>query len=63
MLLVPLGEIPYAVRHPSMCYHFLPQFTEFQDHPTIVFNAKESVEMPFRTFDSQESVPYADSER
>lgn len=44
---IPLDEITYVVRR------LFPQtasaLTASQDHPTIRFNDKESVEMPFRT--------------
>lgn len=43
---VPLSEIPYKVR--SICFIRLrSQLNFFQEFPTIVFNRKESVEMPF----------------
>ena len=41
-----LSDIPYVVRIFRSAIDRL--FTPAQDNPTIVFNAKESVEMPFR---------------
>ncbi|CDO72108.1 hypothetical protein BN946_scf184962.g51 [Trametes cinnabarina] len=42
-----LSEIPFLVRMLNYLRTGL-FLTPLQDHPTIVFNAKESVEMPFR---------------
>lgn len=50
---VPLSEIPYVVSNINpRRYHF--SLCVRQDYPTIVFNAKESVEMPFRTCQSSQ---------
>ncbi|KAH8990866.1 hypothetical protein EDB92DRAFT_1863676 [Lactarius akahatsu] len=52
---VPLDEIPYVVRSalrsspPTVAsLAFLTVYSFAQDYPTIRFNARESVEMPFR---------------
>ena len=50
---VPLESIDYIVRQGSdimcpCCFHCLSFRVALQDHPTIKFNANESVEMPFR---------------
>lgn len=46
---IPLDEISYVVRprFPLAQTHLTPRS---QDHPTIRFNDKESVEMPFRAY-------------
>ena len=51
-LAVALGDIPYVVTssiHPTFNIRTGDnQNLSYQDFPTITFNAKESVEMPFR---------------
>jgi hypothetical protein len=54
---VSLDSIDYIVRQIRASYSYSSRcLSEFslcvtsQDHPTIKFNAKESVEMPFREF-------------
>jgi ribosome biogenesis SPOUT family RNA methylase Rps3 len=52
---IPLDEIPYVVSRiqdiPAIPFRLRDSqsYLRTQDHPTIRFNATESVEMPFRT--------------
>ncbi|TFY79860.1 hypothetical protein EWM64_g4153 [Hericium alpestre] len=45
---IPLDEIPYVVCLISPRHRDEPLTLVVQDQPTITFNARESVEMPFR---------------
>lgn len=47
---IPLDKIPYVVRPFILLLHFQRTQPCPQDMPTIRFNSKESVEMPFRAF-------------
>ena len=50
---IPLDKIPYVVcvSDTFLLWNFLI-CPLLQDYPTIKFNARESVEMPFRTYES-----------
>lgn len=51
-LIVPLSSIDYVVRNTRLVLLLLiaDLTSHLKDHPTITFNSKVSVEMPFRAY-------------
>lgn len=57
---IPLDKIPYVVcvSDTFLLWNFLI-CPLLQDYPTIKFNARESVEMPFRTYEKHARILFA----